>query len=102
MSTKSYDQRWLAAWRDAATRELRFGPLPTRGAVVNLRQRLYNLRKDMIKEKHPFADAAKTCKILNPIEAKDGWYMAMVPADFQYDELLEKAGYSVADAPDLE
>ena len=53
MSVSSYDPRWLNVFRDAASREvlLKMDDIKT---AVNLRQKLYRLRKAMEKEKHPF------------------------------------------------
>lgn len=121
MSVKDFDPRYLQLWKDSSIHEVVL-PVTTREQAINFRQRLYLLRKAMRAEAHPAADAAAKAKIKieyfysgewvtytnDRAMEKAGsrgklleWRLRMIPYDQSFDEVLEKAGYGVPEAPDL-
>ena len=129
MSVKDYDPRLIALWNDAALAPQGIS-LPFNGNTWNealnkattQRHRMYRLRKDLEREKHPVSDNAKKCKISTRVILSDGkvinysskktWKDADVKrielhiiahaADTSMDEALASAGYSVPAAPSLD
>jgi hypothetical protein len=112
---KDFNQLFLQLWRDASRREILLRP-DTREEAVNLRQRLYILRKAMKDEDHPLSGAAQKAKIkieyesgtewiaYNNDKAMKGiasaWRLRMMPRDGGFDAMLERAGYKAPEALD--
>lgn len=107
--TQTYDQRWLAIWRDAYSNPVRLD-FPTKASAVTQRHAMYRLRVDMVDEAHPFADIALRCKISGPIPTDDnpnghkalGHFLLVRPKETREGlDALEKAGYVDRPAPSL-
>ena len=117
MSTKDYTPQLLEVWRDAGLRPIHL-PMPTLGAAVTFRHKMYRLRMDMRREKHAYADSAAKAKISIAVHLKNGTTISfshrknftdadiarieliLSPSDgAEVDEALAAAGYGVPEAP---
>jgi hypothetical protein len=115
MAVSNYDPRWLDVLRDGATKEITL-TLPDMTAATTLRSKLYRLRKDMGKEKHPFYDLVAKISITACWRLKSGKEIAFInnqrtpppaaadiketiltikPHDKKYESILESAGYKI-------
>lgn len=119
MATADYDPRFLQIWRDASISPRRI-TMADRHSAINLRHRLYRLRKDMEREAHPYYSAAAKVSISVVGKDKEGkehrfsskgsfkvdetdlkWFLLLDNADAVFEDSLTKSGYAVPEAPDL-
>jgi len=119
MSTKNYDARLLELWRDGGGPGIEL-KLDSEATSVKLRQKLYQLRKAMAKEKHEWYELAARATISLVYLTDDGkenlyrdhkslygkqitaWLLRISASDLNLDKVLEEAGYTVVKAPSLD
>jgi hypothetical protein len=113
---KDFNQLYLRLWRDASLKPVEL-LVDSREQAVSFRHRLYQCRKAMKAEGHPFSDSAQKAKIT--IEFQSGnewvtyandkamngrdasaWRLRMMPRDGGFDAMLERAGYKAPEALD--
>ena len=129
MSVKDYDPRLVQLWAQAALRadgiHLLFDEADADKSLrkaTTQRHRMYRLRKEMERERHPDADNAKKCKISTLVTLKNGevvafghrktWkdedvlkielHLISHAADTSMDKALASAGFDVPEAPSLD
>jgi hypothetical protein len=100
----SYGPVMMEFWRRAAGEQFDV-ILPNKKTGTAMRHRLYQLRKDMQKEKHslfPLIDKL-VLRVINLEPHAEGgkWILRVSAQDVRYEELLEASGVHV-EKPDLE
>lgn len=116
---KPVDERMAQLLYDASVETKTLG-CEDLGAAVSFRQRLYENRQAMQRVNHPFYEQAAKITIsvtgkrdgekdvkfsthnrLGVDPKKYAWYLIISDQGTKHDELLEKAGYTAPQAPDL-
>lgn len=117
------DPRYAELLRDGSL-ERKEIPMDDVSTAVTLRARLYECRVQMRKEKHPFLPAAEAVSISVIGTTRDQtsisfsthqrlaalgfkasdleWKLVVENLDRKYTKTLEKAGYGIPEAPDLD
>lgn len=91
MSIESYDPRLLEVWRRAPIEPVRL-PVRSRAQAVTLRHRLYRLRAELRRNKHPLSHSAERAKV-SIVAHTRGLYLVVVSrADEEFDEALRALG----------
>jgi hypothetical protein len=118
MPLEAHDPRWIELLQDASRQEMEI-PVDDISQGVNLRQKLYTVRSEMQKAKHPAYLATTRVKIsimflpsgaAKPISfvsrkttpVPDGevkCYLRLVPD--KYSDILDKKGYKIPEEPEL-
>ena len=117
MSVKDYPPTYLDLLRDGAS-EGKSLPMPDEATAVRFRQKLYQLRKAMRKEKHEWVDLVERVSISISYlcegtqhlyrdhktvrQPASAWQLRITRSDSNIEKILEDAGYKEQKAPSLD
>lgn len=98
----SFDPRLIEAWKRAATETITLN-VANRSMALQLRQRLYRLRKAMGDNNHEVYKLAVRASIqIRPDDLRaPEWQVVLAPADAKLDASLSAAGLDIPTAPEL-
>lgn len=103
MDINAFDPRLIEAWKRAATEAVVLN-VANRNMALQLRQRLYRLRKALGANNHEVYKLAVRASIqIHPDDARHPeWQVILAPADAKLDASLNAAGLNIPPAPELD
>lgn len=96
----AFSPRLVQVWIDAATRPVRL-PCDSKAEAVKLRHRLYKLRQALEAENHSAYQSAQYATIRLQEYEPAKFEVIVEPADVEFDHILDRAGISEPEMPDL-
>lgn len=103
MDINAFDPRLIEAWKRAALEPVVLN-VANRNMALQLRQRLYRLRKALGNAKHDaYALAVRaSIQITSDDSHPPEWKVVIAPADAKLDASLTAAGLGIPPAPELD